>query len=182
MQKDKVEAVKWYRKAAEQGFANAQTNLGTMYYNGEGVPKDLVQAHAWWNIAGSARPKKKTQAGGIDPGCVSVPTPAELDYQQNGIILPQKAQNLEKLLTDYEKTGKFDYELCYLLRKQEAQEDLKQWIGRVIQKRRLGDAEFGKEVDTMHFNDLAESVKQRAAGKPLFREAFERSLQESLSA
>jgi hypothetical protein len=131
------------------------------------------------NVAGSAKPKKKTQTGGIDTCCVSVPTPAELDYQQNGIILPQKAQNLEKLLTDYEKTGKFDYELCYLLRKQEAQEDLKQWIGKVIQKRRVGDDDFGKEVDPMRFNDLAESVKQRAAGKPLFREAFERSLQES---
>ena len=28
----------------------------------------------------------------------------------------------------------------------------------------------------MHFNDLAESVKQRAAGKPLFRDALLRSL------
>ena len=90
--------------------------------------------------------------------------------------LTQKAQNLEKLLTDYEKTGKFDYELCYLLRKQEAQEDLKQWIGKVIQKRRIGDDDFGKEVDPMRFNDLAESVKQRAAGKPLFRDALLRSL------
>lgn len=76
----------------------------------------------------------------------------------------------------YEKTGKFDYELCYLLRKQEAQEDLKQWIGKVIQKRRVGDDDFGKEVDPMRFNDLAESVKQRAAGKPLFRDALLRSL------
>ena len=128
------------------------------------------------NVAGSARPKKKKQTGGIDSRCVSVPTPAELDYQQNGIILPQKAQNLEKLLTDYEKTGKFDYELCYLLRKKEAQEDLKQWIGKVIQKRRVGDDDFGKEVDPMRFNDLAESVKQRAASKPLFRDALLRSL------
>ena len=27
------EAVKWYAKAAEQGYANAQYNLGIMYYN-----------------------------------------------------------------------------------------------------------------------------------------------------
>ena len=128
------------------------------------------------NVAGSARPKKKKQTGGIDPGCVSVPTPAELDYQQNGIILPQKAQNLEKLLTDYEKTGKFDYELCYLLRKQEAQEDLKQWIGKVIQKRRVGDDDFGKEVDPMRFNDLAESAKARVSSGTLFRDALLRSL------
>ena len=24
-----------------------------MYYKGTGVPKDLVQAHVWWNIAGA---------------------------------------------------------------------------------------------------------------------------------
>ncbi len=28
---DDVEAVKWYRKAVEQGFAGAQLNLGNMY-------------------------------------------------------------------------------------------------------------------------------------------------------
>jgi len=31
---DDVEAVKWYRKAADQGDATAQYNLGVMYKNG----------------------------------------------------------------------------------------------------------------------------------------------------
>jgi TPR repeat protein len=48
-----VEAVKWCRKAAEQGYAAAQHNLGVMYYNGTGVIKNPAQAHAWWSIAGS---------------------------------------------------------------------------------------------------------------------------------
>ena len=51
--KDPVEAVKWCRKAAEQGYAAAQHNLGVMYYNGTGVIKNPAQAHAWWSIAGS---------------------------------------------------------------------------------------------------------------------------------
>jgi len=51
--KDAAEAVKWYRKAAEQGNASAQTNLGVMYANGDGVIKDLVEAHAWFNVAGA---------------------------------------------------------------------------------------------------------------------------------
>ena len=42
------------RKKAEAGDATAQFNLGAMYANGDGVPKDLVQAHVWWNIAGAA--------------------------------------------------------------------------------------------------------------------------------
>jgi TPR repeat protein len=45
--KDDVEAAKWYGKAAEQGDASAQFNLGMMYAKGEGVPKDNVEAVEW---------------------------------------------------------------------------------------------------------------------------------------
>ena len=38
--KDKAEAVKWFSKAAEQGHAVAQYNLGECYLNGCGVAKD----------------------------------------------------------------------------------------------------------------------------------------------
>jgi len=37
--KDKFEAVEWFRKAVEQGHAEAQVQLGEMYLNGFGVPK-----------------------------------------------------------------------------------------------------------------------------------------------
>lgn len=42
--KDKAKAVKWYRKAAEQGSADAQTALGNCYRYGEGVEKNEVEA------------------------------------------------------------------------------------------------------------------------------------------
>ena len=45
--KDDAQAVAWYRKAAEQGNAGAQNNLGLMYKRGRGVAKDDVQAVAW---------------------------------------------------------------------------------------------------------------------------------------
>ena len=48
---DDAKAVYWWRKAAEQGVADAQTNLGLMHANGEGVPEDDVQAYAWFSIA-----------------------------------------------------------------------------------------------------------------------------------
>jgi len=38
-----AEAVKWYRKAADQGYAKAQYNLGVMYYSGDGVPENDVK-------------------------------------------------------------------------------------------------------------------------------------------
>ena len=39
------------KKAAEQGDAEAQLNLGLMYAHGDGVPEDFVQAYAWISIA-----------------------------------------------------------------------------------------------------------------------------------
>jgi hypothetical protein len=50
---DYAEAVYWYRKAAEQGDASAQTNLGFMYENGRGLLQDAVFAHMWYNIGGA---------------------------------------------------------------------------------------------------------------------------------
>jgi TPR repeat protein len=46
-----AEAVKWYSKAAEQGHAAAQSNLGLMYVLGIGVPEDYVKAHMWFSIS-----------------------------------------------------------------------------------------------------------------------------------
>jgi TPR repeat protein len=46
-----LEAVKWWRKAAEQGYADAQFNLATMYDNGNGVPKDMAEAAKWYRMA-----------------------------------------------------------------------------------------------------------------------------------
>ena len=48
VKKDLREAVKWYRKSAEQGCAEAQYNLALCYYKGEGVEKDLREAVKWW--------------------------------------------------------------------------------------------------------------------------------------
>jgi TPR repeat protein len=46
-----VEAVKWYRLAAEQGDAGAQLSLGVMYDNGEGVAKNDAEAVKWYRKA-----------------------------------------------------------------------------------------------------------------------------------
>ena len=44
-------ALEQYRKAAQQGSAAAQSNLGVMYENGYGVPQDYAQAVAWYRKA-----------------------------------------------------------------------------------------------------------------------------------
>ena len=44
-------ALQQLRTRAEQGNAEAQGDLGVLYYGGQGVPKDLAQAAAWYRKA-----------------------------------------------------------------------------------------------------------------------------------
>ena len=48
---DNSEAARWYRKAAEQGYAIAQFNLGIMYELGKGVKQDYEEAVKWYRLA-----------------------------------------------------------------------------------------------------------------------------------
>ena len=49
--KDYDEAIKWYRKAAEQGNADAQYMLGVMYFDGFGVAQDNKLAYVWSSVS-----------------------------------------------------------------------------------------------------------------------------------
>jgi TPR repeat protein len=49
--KNATEAVKWYRKAAEQGDVFAQSNLAFMYANGHGVAENDAVAVNWYRKA-----------------------------------------------------------------------------------------------------------------------------------
>jgi TPR repeat protein len=49
--KDDTQAVKWFRKAAEQGHAMAQKNLGRCYHWGRGVQLDYGEAVKWYRKA-----------------------------------------------------------------------------------------------------------------------------------
>jgi uncharacterized protein len=47
-------ALREWTPLAEQGDADAQSNLGFLYVKGQGVLQDYVYAHMWWNIAASS--------------------------------------------------------------------------------------------------------------------------------
>ena len=49
--KDYTEAVKWWLKAAEQGHARAQHQVGLRYDRGEGVSEDKAEAAKWFRKA-----------------------------------------------------------------------------------------------------------------------------------
>ncbi|MDA8785705.1 sel1 repeat family protein, partial [Planktomarina temperata] len=76
---DYKEAIKWYRLAAEQGHAMAQTNLGIMYEYGDGVIQDNTMAHMWYNIA-SANGHEK--AGGYRDERAGLMTNADISKAQ----------------------------------------------------------------------------------------------------
>jgi TPR repeat protein len=48
---DLVQAASWFQKAANQGSAVGQVNLGFCYSQGDGVEMDLVQAASWFQKA-----------------------------------------------------------------------------------------------------------------------------------
>ena len=57
-----AQALRGYRKAAEQGDADALFGLGGMYISGEGVAQDLVEAHVWIDLAASRASGDKQKA------------------------------------------------------------------------------------------------------------------------
>lgn len=46
-----AKAVQWYRQAANQGFAEAQFNVGRMFAAGNGVDKNAIEAMSWFRRA-----------------------------------------------------------------------------------------------------------------------------------
>ena len=62
--KNNAEAAKWWRRAAEQGNDEAQNNLGIMYYRGEGVPEDCVEAMYWFRKVVAQGGRSATSAAG----------------------------------------------------------------------------------------------------------------------
>lgn len=53
---DYVVAARWLTRAAKAGNPEAQLRLGLMYRDGLGVPKDIVFAHMWLNLAAARFP------------------------------------------------------------------------------------------------------------------------------
>jgi len=48
---DEAEAVKWYRRAAEQGYAKAQVEMSLRSANGWGVERSYPEALKWLTAA-----------------------------------------------------------------------------------------------------------------------------------
>ena len=57
-----TDAMRWYRRAAEQGYVHAQLYLAEMYFIGRGAPQSYVQTQLWFsraarNVTGYGKPR-----------------------------------------------------------------------------------------------------------------------------
>jgi hypothetical protein len=55
------DAMQWNLKADKQGHSEGAINIGELYENGNGVPKDLEQARVWYTRAGVLGNNKSTE-------------------------------------------------------------------------------------------------------------------------
>ena len=101
MPQNDAQAAAWYRKAAEQGHAEAQFTLGGMYYEGEGVTRDYGQAAAWFRKAaeqGDAR--AQFTLGGMYYEGKGVPQDDEASYGWYARVAAQDGRRHAALMRD----------------------------------------------------------------------------------
>jgi TPR repeat protein len=60
VQQDYSMAVRWYLRAAEQGHVDAQDALGSYFWMGRGVPKDVTKAY-FWSVLARAEGKQSSK-------------------------------------------------------------------------------------------------------------------------
>ncbi|QCK16702.1 tetratricopeptide repeat protein [Mangrovivirga cuniculi] len=63
--KDIDKALKYYRKAADQGNAKAMNNIGVQYYSGKNIPQDYAKAIYWWEKASELGNQVSTRNLGV---------------------------------------------------------------------------------------------------------------------
>ncbi len=109
---DHAEAARWSRKAAEQGDANAQINLGIMYEEGQGVAQDYAEALNWF--------EKGTEQGSVVcANCLAwllatCPDEEIRDGERAVVIAKDvvakdaSAHNLDTLAAAYAAAGRFN--------------------------------------------------------------------------
>jgi len=90
------EAVGYYRKAADQGNADGQFGLGSMYSTGEGVKKDLAAARHWISLAAEQGHKQ----------AIGVMAQAHMSGQ---LGITEKEQQSEEALRWIKRAAETDY-------------------------------------------------------------------------
>ena len=101
--KDLEQAVVWYRRSAEQGYAEAQYNLGVKYANGQGVEQDTKEAIRWLQKAVKQGDEDARSALGHIyaqlKDALGVPSSQNM-HQPFGFYFDEDEINLDQLIRD----------------------------------------------------------------------------------
>ena len=124
----------WLTKAAEYGNIEAQTNLGTMYFHGNGVPQNLEEAFKWYSLA--AKENHPAAIHGLASMYLNG-MGVRRDYRE-AFELAQKAANLDDLGAQFLLAQLYEHGLGV---KQDYVKAL-MWYGIVGAKRNLPGPEF----------------------------------------
>lgn len=98
-QMDVPRAIRWYRQSADAGYASAQYNLGCIYAQGVGVPRDWSAAAAWFAKA-AAQGHTKAQ---MDLGTMLASGTGDTHDFAQGISLLNKAASDPKISTEVKR-------------------------------------------------------------------------------
>ena len=107
------EAASWYKQAADMGIGTAAYNLGTLYYNGQGFPKDYGKALHWFQVAAKRNdPYAQFQLGMMagDGKGMDVDARAEMNWYLKAAAqgLPAAQYNLAVMYHNGEATDQDD--------------------------------------------------------------------------
>lgn len=92
---DLTEAIRWYRRAAEQGESTSQYDLGFMLLLGEGEPRNVSEGLQWLERAAEAGETSamKLMADCYENGWCEVPKDAEKAAHWHSLYEEDKRQN-----------------------------------------------------------------------------------------
>ena len=101
---DHKEAYRWYRQAAEQGYAAAQIQMGGMYYDGEVVSRDYLEASKWYRKAAEQNDALgQAKLGILYFEGLGVPQDFVLAHMWLNLSAAQGDENAAKLRDNYAK-------------------------------------------------------------------------------
>ncbi len=145
VKKDEKEAVKWYEKAAEQGFTPAQLNLGVCYARGEGIERNLAKAVKLYEQAAIKEPEAQYNLGicykngsGVEKNNIEA---MRLFHQASESCFKLAYEKLtsiyEELANEGDPEAQYNLGLCYkdqLLGIYENKEEAAKWFRKAIEK------------------------------------------------
>ena len=107
VKQDDKEAVAWYRKAAVQGFVDAQDNLGCMYGNGTCVAQDTAEAVKWLQLAAEQGDEDALKSLNVLQQHTAFPVPPPILAGKHTVLTSDKEQYVRSIQHTHQRASCF---------------------------------------------------------------------------